>query len=189
MKAKDPIDQMFQNLNSEFELESPASGHKQRFLEKLQNQKGSKNTTAFPKPKNWQWFLGIAASFALILSVSFGLNRNERPNDLASISPEMAETQTFFTSAIANELEKLNNEKLPEVQFLISDAKVRLNSLELAYDALKTDLNESGDDKLVIYAMIKNFQNRIEVLQNTLIQIDKIKALQNQEYSDDVQIL
>ena len=42
------------------------------------------------------------------------------------------------------------------------------------------DLNESGDDHRVIYAMISNFQNRINILQNTINQIKIIKQLKNQ---------
>ena len=42
---------------------------------------------------------------------------------------------------------------------------------------LKEDLTISGDDSRVIYAMISNFQSRIEVLQNVLQKIEEIKQL------------
>ena len=42
---------------------------------------------------------------------------------------------------------------------------------------LTKDLSESGDDKRVIYAMISNFQNRIDVLQTVIERVDAIKQL------------
>ena len=36
---------------------------------------------------------------------------------------------------------------------------------------------KSFNDKRIVFAMIKNYQNRIEILQNVLLQIDEIKNL------------
>ena len=47
------------------------------------------------------------------------------------------------------------------------------------YEKLKLDLTSSGEDKRVIYAMITNFQNRIDLLENVLEQIEEIKQLKN----------
>ena len=46
---------------------------------------------------------------------------------------------------------------------------------------LKKDLVESGNDKRVIYAMITNFQNRIDLLQNVINTIEEIKTLKETE--------
>ena len=54
-----------------------------------------------------------------------------------------------------------------------------MKRLENEYESLITDLSESGNDQRVIYAMISNFQNRIEILQNTLQQIEIVKQLKN----------
>jgi cobyric acid synthase len=42
---------------------------------------------------------------------------------------------------------------------------------------LKTDLVDSGNDKRVVYAMIKNFQNRIELLEQVIEKIEEVKNL------------
>ncbi|MGB1308359.1 MAG: hypothetical protein ACPG6B_05580, partial [Oceanihabitans sp.] len=104
--------------------------------------------------------------------------------DLASISPEMAETQNFFTTTIASELTKLEKETNPEAKILIQDAMLQIIRLEKQYTNLKEDLLESGDDKRVIYAIISNFQNRIDILQNTLKQIENIKQLKNNYHAN-----
>ena len=72
---------------------------------------------------------------------------------------------------------KLNQERTPETKALIDDALKQLKTLESDYENLKKDLTKSGDDKRVIYAMINNFQNRINVLQTVLEQIESIKQL------------
>ncbi|WP_452220690.1 hypothetical protein [Lacinutrix salivirga] len=184
---KDNLDTLFETLANQFDSEAPNAGHEARFLNKLKHQ----NDTAIISVKKktvslWKPLLGIAATVTLIIVFTFGLKTETAQNDLASISPEMAETQSFFSRTIKQELQKLNEEKTPEAQQLIKDATTRLNKLEAAYDALKTDLAESGDDKRVIYAMISNFQNRIEVLQTTLQKIEEIKQLKiNENYESN----
>ena len=65
----------------------------------------------------------------------------------------------------------------PENQAMVMDAIKQLEILEKNYDSLKKDLSESGEDKRVIYAMIDNFQNRIDLLQHVVEQMDAIKEL------------
>jgi hypothetical protein len=89
----------------------------------------------------------------------------------------LSETQAFFTTAIIQEIATLNNERSPKTETIINDALNQVNILEKEYESLKIDLTESGDDKRVIYAMISNFQNRIDVLQNVLKQIEEVKQL------------
>ena len=88
----------------------------------------------------------------------------------------MANTQSFFTSAIAEELEKIDGERTPETEALIKDAMLQMEILETQYKQLKIDLTESGNDKRVIHAMIDNFWNRINILKTVLENIEGIKT-------------
>ena len=177
MQQKDNLEALFNTLKHEFDVEEPTQDHEKRFLKKLSNRSIAhtpKKTYNFWKPA-----IGIAASIAILISVFVGAQQEDITYDLASISPEMAETQNFFTSTIATELIKLEKETNPETKLLISDALMQIERLENEYNTLKEDLSESGEDKRVIYAMITNFQNRIEILESTLKQIDNIKQLKN----------
>ena len=100
----------------------------------------------------------------------------------------MANTQSFFTNVIAEELDKLEAETTPEVQILIKDVMIQMEILENDYEKLKQNLTESGEDQRVIYAMISNFQNRIELLQNVLQQIEDVKQLKNNTYENSTTI-
>jgi hypothetical protein len=183
----DNLDTLFKNLSNEFDLAEPKSGHQQRFLDKLKNQ--DEKVVSLTKSKNTRFLkplMGIAASIALIISVFMSLQNNDMERDLASVSPEMATTQTFFTNAIADELLKIETEASPETQKLVEDAMKQMNILETNYTKLKQDLIDSGDDKRVIFAMITNFQNRIDLLQNVLQQIEEVKQLNNTRHENSI---
>lgn len=169
------LDNLFETLKEDFDIKEPKLGHQQRFLNKLNNQKETIIDVSKPVRKLWRPLLGVAASIVLLISVFAGIQQNSNSKELASISPEMANTQDFFMSVISSELEKLNSEETPEFQDLIVDALFQIKILEENYEQLKLDLTESGNDKRVIYAMISNFQKRIDLLQNVVEQIDNLK--------------
>jgi len=173
--TNDNLNNLFKNLEKDFDVETPGLGHQQRFLDKLNNQKDSIVLMAKPQRNFWKPLVSIAASIVLLISLFIGFQIDGNSKDLASVSPEMAKTQDFFTNVITNELEKLNSEETPEFQELIVDALFQIKILEENYEQLKLDLTESGDDKRVIFAMINNFQNRIDLLQNVVEQIDNLK--------------
>ena len=174
---KDKIDKLFDNLKGEFDVNQPSLGHELRFLDKLKENgvvsDDSKRSLGF----NWKPFLAIAASLVICLSVFMTLQNEPKALDLASVSTELSETQDFFTATIENELKKLNQERSPLTEGIITDALKQVQILETNYQNLKTDLTESGNDQRVIYAMITNFQNRIDILNTVLEQIETIKEL------------
>jgi hypothetical protein len=182
------INNLFENLKEDFNIEDPKLGHQQRFLSKLNNQ----NETIIETPKSvrqlWRPLIGVAASLVLLISVFIGIQQNSNSSDLASVSTEMATTQDFFTNVITSELEKLNSEESPEFQDLIVDALFQIKILEENYEQLKVDLTDSGNDKRVIFAMINNFQNRIDLLQNVVEQIDNLKQLNNTQNENSTTI-
>ena len=63
-----------------------------------------------------------------------------------------------------------------ENKIIIEDAFVQLNILEKNYQKLTLELKESNEDKRVIYAMIANFQKRLEILQNLVDQLEDFKS-------------
>jgi hypothetical protein len=178
---KNTLDNLFKNLKNDFDIEMPNNGHEKRFLNKLNNQ-NTKSKVA--KTNLWKPSLGIAASIILMISLFTLTQADDNTGDLASVSPKMAETQDFFTLTINEELTKLNEASTPEVQNIIDDALLQIKKLENDYTILKSDLIESGDDNRVIYAMISNFQNRIDILQHTLHQIKNIKQLKNSSHNE-----
>ncbi|MBF8149677.1 hypothetical protein ITJ86_07185 [Winogradskyella sp. F6397] len=172
---KDNLDSLFDGLKDQFDIETPQYNHKQRFVEKLKaseeaSTKGKKKTSF-----NWKPYLAIAASLVICFSIYTTLQNEPKTLDLANVSPEMSETQNFFTVTIENELKKLNKARSPLTNKIINDALVQIELLETDYQKLKTDLTESGKNQRVIYAMISNFQTRIDILNTVLEQIETVK--------------
>ncbi len=180
---KDKIDNLFENLKGDFDVQNTPEGHQKRFLDKLNAQsKEESKTTHYLKR-----VISIAAILAVIVTIS-GLffNNDVTAADLASVSPEMEQTQSFFTSTINKELKTLKKFNAPETEALVQDALHQLEILEGKYELLKEDLVESGNDKRVIYAMISNFQKRIELLEQVIEKIEEVKNLNTQKNENTI---
>jgi len=183
---KNDIDNLFKKLESSFDLKETPVGHTNRFLDKLNTNSiasEDKAETKTQKPVylfNWKRAISVAAVAILFISVgSFLFTEDVTSADLASVSPEMEQTQSFFVSTLSEELQTLKSFDSPDAKFLVEDALIQIEILEKQYEDLKTDLVDSGNDKRVIYAMISNFQNRIELLQEVILKIEEIKDLNN----------
>ena len=185
---KDNNDILFEELRSEFDFENPSLGHQERFISKLKKQNSETVQKASNQLNFWKPFLSIAASLLICFSIITLLKPREKIKDLANVSPEMTQTQNFFSTAISEELEKLNNERAPETDVLINDALKQMKILEKEYESLKIDLTESGYDKRVIYAMITNFQTRINILKNALETIENVKQLKQNNNENSITI-
>jgi biopolymer transport protein ExbD len=170
------IEKVFKHLEGSFDVNSPNEGHHGRFLEKL----NMDNTNLQPpsSKNHWKPLIAIAASLLICFAVFAGLNKPSNSMDLASVSPELSKTQDFFTVTISEELKKLDAERSPLTNVMINDAMQQLAVLEDDYKNLKTDLSQSNDNR-VIYAMVSNFQNRIDVLTEVLDKIEDLKDLKN----------
>jgi hypothetical protein len=173
----DKIKDLFDNLKGEFDINDPQEGHESRFLDKLEASDIVVNNSNRPNGFNWKSFLSIAASLVICISVFMVLQHQPETLDLASVSPELSKTQDFFTVTIETELKKLNKERSPLTEQIINDALEQIKILETDYQNLKTDLTKSGNDQRVIYAMISNFQSRIDILNTVLEQIKDVKQL------------
>ena len=56
----------------------------------------------------------------------------------------------------------------------------QLQRLNKDYETLEKDLVNGGDSKIIMSAMITNFQTRIDLLKEVLSQIENIKNLKSQ---------
>lgn len=180
----DELDQLFQSLD--FDVAEPLGNHRERFREKLEK-------SSIKKPKRsglisvFYPVMAVAASL-LLAFVLFHSAYNDRgqKGELASVSSEMETTQNFYASLIEQELENLEEKKSPETETLIRDALRQLEILEAEYQRLKQDLIKSGEDKRVIHAMVNNFQQRIDLLNQVLDKANTINQIINTPHEDNL---
>ncbi|MGO4911834.1 hypothetical protein [Leeuwenhoekiella sp. W20_SRS_FM14] len=177
---KNKLDNWFEEQRNCFDIAEPADDHEARFLAKLKATPVNQNSV---RKLNWWKPLAAAAAVLIVFFVGYSTYQPSVNADLAAVSPEMAKTQDFFTKAIEEELYNINEARTPETQKLVNDALKQLKVLENDYSKLTEDLTESGEDKRVIYAMISNFQARINLLTSVLEEIESIK---NTDYENQL---
>lgn len=171
------FEKLFDDLKGSFDIEAPKDGHSERFLEKLKRSEDV--VVSSKKPKSWMRPLAIAASMALLLTAGFfALKTDPSVKDqLAEISPEAANTQFYFASLIEEQVKVLQEESTPETERIIDDTLNQLQKLEVDYKVLENDILAGGNSKMILSAMITNFQTRIDLLQEVLDNIETIKNL------------
>lgn len=184
MKTNNDLKDLFEGLD--FDIAEPSANHEERFREKLK-QRPKKKTKHNGVISLWGPVMAIAASFFMAFLLMQGVLSNpfSTEQELANVSPEMKQTQDFYSSVIRTELAALEEQKTPETEAVISDALKQLEILESDYDKLKIDLGKSGQDKRVIYAMISNFQKRIDLLQMVLEKVNTINTLNNTNHENN----
>ena len=173
------LETYLKNNNHEFDCEEPNIGHFNRFEAKLNKVKSTKKHTLIQGLS----YVAVAASIILLFGVWLGSNFQSNEMQLAQVSPEMQETQTYFTTLINNELATIETERNASTEQLVNDALNQLTTLESNYKKLTLALAENPENKRIIYAMISNFQQRIDILQDVLNQIENVKQqkLENHE--------
>lgn len=175
----------FKNIREDFDVEVPEVGHQQRFLDKLNAPPLQTDPRQLKSPYLKTW-LAIAATVLISLGLFVFMQAKPPIEDLASVSPKLSQTQDFFTTAIASQLNKVKAQRNPENDILVEDALNQLLLLEKNYEKLKADLKQSGNDQRVIYAMISNFQSRIVILENVLETINDLKQVENSAHSQKI---
>ena len=173
------LENLFEKLQGQFDIETPEVGHENRFLKKLNMAEGV--VSIHRKRKPWLKPLSIAASILILCSVAIGLYRSNPTieEQVAQISPEVSRTGFYFASLIEEQVNQLESESTPETKRIIDDTMVQLKKLEKNYGQLEKDLIAGGNGKLILSAMITNFQTRIDLLQDVLNKIETIKNLKN----------
>jgi hypothetical protein len=181
----DTIEDLFKSLD--FDVAEPSEDHQERFRNKLK-QRTKKKTKSSGIISLWTPALAIAATFLVAFLLFQGVFDDGlgKEQDLASVSPEMKNTQDFYSSVISRELYNLQQEKTPETEAVIEDALRQMQILEKDYEKLKTDLSQSGQDRRVISAMITNFQKRIDLLTNVLDKVNTINELKNVPHENNI---
>lgn len=167
----------FFNKNN-FDIHEPYSGHEERFLRKLQQPK--------KKSISYKW-MGAVASIVLLLGFYLGSFHQQKQYDLRDVSPKMAEAQDFFVSTINQELKEIEKYRSLETETLIEEALEEIEELEEKYQSFKSELNQPGNQRIKIQAMINNYQQRLDVLQRLLDQLNRLqKPIEFNSIDDEI---
>ncbi len=164
-------------LENDFDIHETEVGHEDRFLRKLNRQKNNKKSNF-----SWKW-LSIAASILLLIGFYLGSTFKENDN---LISSEMAETELFFINTINQELKEIEGHRNIETESIIEDALEQIEELEDQFKNFRKELKNIGNEKQIIQSMIGNYQQRLQILESLLFQLDFIKnpAKKNKQFDE-----
>lgn len=161
----DKLDTYFSENN--FDWHQPALGHDRRFEKKL-------NQLTPQKSQSWKW-MSVAASILLMLGFWIGSYHQTQINELSDVSPKMKEVERYFIAAINEELKSVESQRSLETEVIIEEALDQIEELSEEYQFFLIDLRTQNNPREIINAMIKNYQQRLEILENLLDQINIIK--------------
>lgn len=178
MKNNIDIDNLFKELKGSFDTQEPSTKHTTNFIEKLNTSKKRNNK------RSWKPF-AIAASIAFLCAIGFSYfyQKQTTNEQIAEIAPEITETKFYFASLINNQVNELKKETSPSTKKIIDDTLLQLTKLENDYKKLEQNLVNGGNTKLILSAIITNYQTRIDLVKDVMEQIDTIKNLKN--YNDE----
>ena len=142
----------------------------------------SKINNIFSVLRNWK----IAAAIILGLGLSFMVYQldnkyqlTEQP-EIVMTSPALAKQVSQYTQLVDDKRVELQNLTKSDPELYKQFAK-ELDQLELSYQNLKADLPENPNQETLIEAMIQNLQLQIDILNQQLQIIQKIKQSKNNE--------
>lgn len=129
------------------------------------------------KPSRVPFWLGIAASLIVIMTVIFIYTYRSQGAkaelEIADINPVYAKKELKFASLIEEKKDSLEvfAKKNPE---LYAQFSTDLNHLGRNYEALKKELKNSPNQKAIVRAMVKNLELQLQVINQQLSIISEV---------------
>lgn len=160
-----------------------SEGHQERFLNKLEARSPQKSFS------NGSQLWRVAAALIVVIASAalYWISKDgvERMEELAEAEVESNEGEeiplkeaTFYYKQTMDQqfaaLEQFYGDN--DSKELIEETKELISDLQIQYELLEKELEESGDERIVI-AMIENYQKRIELLEKLIKELTYIKQI------------
>lgn len=101
------------------------------------------------------------------MALSFTKTSSANGYALHDISPELAETEYYYSQQVAEKLSIIKASNAEVGQEVVAN----LMSLDSAYQELKRDLKDNADNEEVVSAMITNYRLKLDILEQILKEI------------------
>jgi len=175
---------MKDTFRTEEELQEgpPAGGHRERFLQRLQEEESKKKG----KVRFMPWLIGLSAIAAVILAfVTIGIP-NTGGNEMAEevkfnpythMDERTQQLEAVFATHVKPQLAIVGQEA-PELSKQIA----LLEQLEDEYARLKSLLEDTNEQKKITSEMIRNHRMRLKLMDQLLLQI---QIINEQKTSND----
>lgn len=164
MKRKNSLEEFIQEHRAAFDdLKAPAG-----LWERI-------NKTPAKVHSLWKW-IAVAASSLLLITVGYIMGmRGQHHPDIAGWD-EYVETEQYYEARISQKMEEIKTLEVSDE--VLADIKI----LDDVYHDLKTQLTEdpNADTHVLLSAMIRHQQQKLEVMEEILNRVDKYKSNDNE---------
>lgn len=151
---------------NEFDIYEPRLGHESRFQLRLQK-KGMNRLVSL------KW-LSLAASITLVLGILIG-NNFTLTTDKQIAGTNFNQVENYFITTTNLEINELERARNLETEDVIEEALDRIEELEEEYKIYLNNLGADVSKIEVIRTLTANYQKRLEILEEALNLIDKIR--------------
>ena len=168
------LENIIQSNRDRFDDLEPGDGHLDRFHKKLERY--HRQNRKFP------WGAFLKAAVVAVLVVLSGLwvyeqTRTEASPELLAlekVSPEVREAHIYYTSLMQKKYERIRR-----FDFTNEQQKVlllnELKEMDSIYTNIQDDLRANPNDPRVVGALIRHYQMKLEVMNQIVNQLEKIK--------------
>lgn len=159
-----------------FDSKEPAPGHKERFLEKLDQAPG-----LTVKYRRMHPFLKTAAMLIILISVVYLaisiMNTRHRHNEIGQeiILPEDIQNTLAYYDAQAGEKMKQIDRYAPNEDAAAhakQEANKQFQNIDISMATLKKDFTKDPDNEMLKAALINTQRKKVEVVGNIINQLD-----------------
>jgi hypothetical protein len=163
------LEKYFSDNRDRFDLEEPEDGHFERFTSKL------KNLRRDPGRFSWQKMLQAAAIAILVVLSSLWVFERIIPSadepgilTLADISAEYGEAEIYYISLINRKYNEIKSFDFHENSLEQETILRELSEMDRVYRSLEKELDAEGGNFMVINAMIRHYQLKLDIMSQIL---------------------
>jgi len=148
--------------NQEYFDQEPSMDHMDKFFFKLkEKEEGQKK--AFINNDQRAWWIGIAASISLLISIGWFISIQEAPSvnkQKMGLSLELNEIKSYYDKESDKKLLEINQcaQQSPTTQKLLALTETQLQKLSFNADKLENQLILTGGNKKIEMAFIQNLK-------------------------------
>ncbi|MFS4416825.1 hypothetical protein [Maribacter sp. 2307ULW6-5] len=178
------LEQLFKELKGRFDVARPIEGHTERFEARLQ---GRATHQGLDQGRKWSW--KWAAVAAVLVGVGLGLylqGTGVQDPRQGALSPEIQRTQFHFAGLVQEQVTAIRQKSSPATERMIADVLQQLEHLEADYAHLEQELVQGGNSKLLLRAMITNYQTRLALLQDVLERMEMVNQIKTMHHEDPI---
>lgn len=184
---KDRLERFVRDNREDFDSYEPSKAlWKKIDAEVAQQQpKGKRLNGKIVRFGKMQWSMSIAAGIALLLTVGYGvMTYMQLPNEITGLSLPPAYRSAYgkelvqFTSMIEQKREELKAMESEDPK-LYHQFDAELQALDKSYQSLKSELPQNPNPEDLLKAMVQNLNMQIDLLNQQLQIIQKIKEVKD----------